>query len=543
VPIAISPDATVLAFTAGSQEGSQLYVRPRNRVEATALPGTLGAKNPFFSPDGRWIAFRSQGALKKVPASGGPVVKLTSLAERGSLGGHWFSDGYIYYAFGGSVWRVSQDGGSSTRLGVRDEGTGAEVPMWPQVLPGGRQMLLTMAQSTEGLSRIVVVPLAGGAPRTILEGAAYGRYIPSGHLVFVKSGSVLVVPFDVQRATVAGSPAPVFDKVGMAPSSASAVLVAAAGTIAFVEGAPMNRRSLVWVDRHGVASPLADIPARQVSSPAVSPDGERIAAIVTDRGQTDVWLYERATRAFAPLTFDGGIAQGLVWTPDGKHVTYAKNTVGRSLIALQAVGSDRRSTELLSGTNSFWTGAWSRDGRYFGFMRSSTSTNGDVEIIDMSGDRKPTPVVATVATEWGARLSPDGRWMAYTSNASGQWEVYVQGVAGRGSPRTVSVEGGTEVVWARDGREIFFRNGTKMMAAPVAVAGDDVMIGAPTQLFDVAYVMGQPGLPNYDVGADGRFLMVRPGSEEAGARPIHVVIDWLDGLPRLTGAVSGPSFD
>jgi len=534
VPLAISADGTKLAYTAGTQEGSQLYVRALDRLDPVVVPGTLSAKNPFFSPDGRWIGFRAKGALKRVPAGGGPVVTIASLSDRGSVGAHWSADGTIYYSFAGSLWRVSSDGGTPQRLTTPDPARGELLHMWPQVLPGSARLLFTVVTSLDtDSSRLVVMPIGGGTPRTVLEGASYGHYLPTGHLVYLKSGTLFAVQFDVARLALSGSPTAVLDKLTNNYDSASAQLVAAdEGTIAFVEGTRLDHRSLVWADRHGTSTPISadsDIPPRQFASPVVSFNGARIAALVRDKGQSDVWVYERATHAFGRLTLDGAIAGGLAWTADGKRVTFAKSVSGRSLIASQAVDGDRQSTTIVSATESLWVGGWSADGRFLGYMRAAEGTNGDVEAIDIKGDLKPRPVVSTPATEWGARLSPDGHWMAYTSNASGRWEVYVQPFPGPGNPRQISVDGGTEVVWAKNGHEIYFRNGTRMMFAPV-VSTPEVSLGAPTVLFDAPFVMGQPGLPNYDVSTDGRFLMVQPGPEETAARPIHVVVDWFEDL-------------
>jgi len=534
-PFALSPEGTKLAYVGGANEGSQLYVRALNQLDAVLVPGTLAAADPFFSPDGRWVGFRRGGTLQKVPYAGGPVVTIAPLPDRGTLTAHWADDGAIYYSWGGSLWRVAAEGGSPLRLTTPDPAKGESIHIRPQLLPGGSHLLFTVVMATtDEASRVVVMPVGGGPLRTIVEGAASGRYLDSGHLTYLQGSTLFAVAFDAARLALRGAPAAVLDNVGR--TSAGAHFAAAAdGTMMFMQRTSTDRRSLVWVDRRGIASPIGTIAPRQFASPVVSPDGNRIAAVVSERSQSDLWLYERATGASGRLTFDGGIAAGLAWTPDGRYVTYAKNAKGASFIALQAVDGDRRSRQLFAATEMLWPGGWSADGQHLGYMRSTRETFGDVEVFDVGGSNTRRAVVATPATEWGAKLSPDGHWMAYTSNTTGTWEVYVQPFPGPGNPRTVSVDGGTEVVWSKDGREIFFRSGTRMMAAPTVMARDGLSIGAPAVLFDGPFVAGQPGLPNFDVSSDGqRFLMVQPGPDEATARPLHIIVDWFDDLRRLT---------
>ncbi len=285
---------------------------------------------------------------------------------------------------------------------------------------------------------------------------------------------------------------------------------------------------MVWVDRQGKTVPVA-FGERTFDTPRLSLDGTRIATLVREKDQADVWVQERSG-ALSRLTFDG-VQTGLIWTPNGSAITFSTLVNGKGTIVSQEVDGDRASQVVRSTGRGLWPGSWSRDGRTLAFMESSNS--GDVNIL-RAGDATPMPFVSSPATEWGARLSLDDRWMAYTSNESGRWEVYIKPYPGPGARRQISIDGGAEVVWARNGRELFYRNGPKLMAVDIQTA-PSFSVGDPHVVFEGTFAPGQPGLPGYDVSVDGqRFLMVKPSDAEAAQRPIHVIVNWFDEHLRLT---------
>ena len=469
-----------------------------------------------------------------MPASGGPAVTITALRSAGSLGGSWGTDGTIYFSHGASLWRVSDSSGTPTQLTTPDLSHGELLHAWPQLLPDNKTLVFTIV--TAESSRVAVVPTAGGPSRIVIEGAAYGRYLPTGHLVYLQNSTLLAAPFDVSRLALQGTAVPVAEHIGLALASRSGQFAFSAdGTLAFVEAVSEEHRSLAWVDRTGRAT-LLGLPPRKYLSPRVSPGGKTIAAVVREGSTSDVWVHDTTSRTFGKLSLDGTVNDGIAWTPDGQRVTYARRSGGKTDILSQRVDGDRASSVVASAEVGLWPGSWSADGRVLAFMIGTDATKGDIDTIDTAGDGRFVPLLATPATEWGARLSPDGRWMAYVSNASGRWEAFIQPNPGPGNPRQISVDGGTEVVWAPSGRELFFRNGSKLMAVPINMT-PQISTGVPRLLSDAGFVSGQPGLPGYDVSADGqRFLMVQPGPEESGARPVHVIIDWFDDLRRLTAA-------
>jgi serine/threonine-protein kinase len=548
LPLALSPDGTKLVLSLGSFQGAQLYLRSLDRPELQLIPGTLDAFNPFFSPDGQWVGFFTTTDVKKAPVSGGPVVTIchSSNLIRGSA--VWGSNGTIYFTpysqssggagVGSGVMSVPASGGEPVLVTTLASGERSHID--PVLLPGNHALLFTViygdvtsqsGANFQRASRIVLRSLDTGEQRTLIDGASFARYLPTGHILYMKSGAqgdaLLAAPFDLRNLTLTGAPVVVSDQIASDGYSAQ-FSWSQDGTLAYLVRAVTDVRSLVWVDRHGNAESLA-FGQRTFDTPRLSPDGTRVAAVVREKGQADVWVQERSG-ALSRLTFDG-VQPGLIWTPAGNAITFSTLVDGKGAIVSQEVDGDRAAHVLRSSARGLWPGSWSRDGQTLAFMESTNA--GDVNLL-RTGDATPTPFVSSAATEWGARLSPDDRWMAYTSNESSRWEAYVKPYPGPGARRQISTGGGTEVVWARNGRELFYRNGTKLMGVDIQTT-PTFSTGSPHVVIEGTFAPGQPGLPGYDVSMDGqRFLMVKLGDAEAAQRPIHIVINWFDELRRLT---------
>jgi serine/threonine-protein kinase len=552
VPLALSPDGTKLVVSLGSFQGAQLHLRSLERTDLQPVPGTIDAFNPFFSPDGEWIGFFTTNELKRAPVSGGAVQTICRAGGLLRGGATWAPDGTIYFTPytqpsssagpGSGVFRVPASGGEPAVVTSLADGEIAHRD--PVLLPGGRALLFTVVYgdattqvgaSFRRTSRVVLRSLETGAQRTLIEDASSARYVSTGHVLYMKRGvsanELLAVPFDVERLEVAGAPALLSDAIDSGDGYSLRIALAGDGTLAYLpRAATDDRRSLVWVDRRGAVEPLA-FGERWFETPRLSPDGSRIAALVRDRGQSDVWVQERAG-ALSRLTFDG-VQTGLVWTPDGGAVTFSTLNGGKGVIVSQQVDGDRASRQLYAASRGVWPGSWSRDGRMLAFMEGVN--NGDVNLL-RDGESTPTAFVNGSATEWGARLSPDERWMAYSSNESGRWQVYAKPYPGPGERRLISNVGGSEAVWSRTGRELFYRSGTKLMAVDIQPT-PAFSHAEPRLVFDGPFAAGQPGLPGYDVSLDGqRFLMVQQVGDAAALRPIHLVLNWHDELRRRTAA-------
>ncbi|MGD9902832.1 MAG: protein kinase [Vicinamibacterales bacterium] len=526
VPIALSPDGSTLAYTGGSHEGAQLYVRPLGSLTPRVLSGTLQAADPFFSPDGRWIAFRAAGQLRKVPAGGGPVVTIASIGSLGSLGGAWARDGWIYYSYGTRVWRVRDDGGTPAAVTTPDPTRGEQLHYWPQVLPGGTSLLLTVVTGPVEASRLALVDLAGGATRTLVDGGAFGRYLASGHLFYVKGSTGFVVPFDPSRAVSTGEPRAVIEHIEVTGGAGARFAAADDGTVAFVQRTAAVRRAVVATDRAGHAMPI-DVPPGEIEGLSISPDERWLAIVRRDGTARQLWIRDQQQGSTSQLTFEGAVSGGpAVWRPDSRAVTYARRVGNQVEMVTQAIEGTRVAEVLWSGPDPVWPGSWSADGQQLFYMLGAPTTPGDLAVFDV-GTATSRPVLSTAATEWGARISPDGQWLAYVSNGTGVWEAYVRPWPNDGTPRRVSANGGTEVVWRKDGRELFFRSEAGLMAAAVT-PGAGFSIGEPRVVLQLVAVPGSPGLPNYDVSRDGQqIVMVQRGADEDAWPPIHVIVDWL----------------
>ena len=537
--VALSPNGSRLVYVANRGGGTQLYQRAIDRFEATAIPGTEGVSSPFFSPDGESVGYFAEGKLKKVSLSGGaPLILCSAYNNRG---GSWGPDDTIIftpYTATSGLFRVSAAGGTPKVLTIPDRKKGEVSHRWPEILPGGKAVLITIWTGTSfDDARIGVLSLETGEQRVLVEGGTYAHYVPSGHLVYARAGGLLAAPFDLKRLEVIGPPVSILEGVSMSPSSGAAQFsFSADGSLAYVPGAAMGvGRTLLWVDRKGAAQPIP-APPRGYIAPRFSPDGQRLAVGI-EGTNPGLWLYELARGTLARLIETGGVNQWPIWTPDNKRVTYLYALGGLLNLYWMPADGSGAPERLTTGENMQWPGSWSPDGQVLAFSELDPTTGLDIWVQNVEGDRKPRPFLQTASNEGGARFSPDGRWLAYQSDESGRQEIYVRPFPGPGGKWQISSEGGTEPVWARNGRELFYRDGDKMMAAAIETK-PRLAPGKPKLLFEVQYETSPYSfLSNYDVSPDGqRFLMIKESEKESAAAQLNVVLNWSDELRRLAPA-------
>jgi serine/threonine-protein kinase len=409
---------------------------------------------------------------------------------------------------------------------------------WPQVLPGNKAVLFTIqttVQASYDDARIALLSLETGKWRTLLEGGSYARYVPSGHIVYAHAGTLMAVPFDVARLQVTGPPVPVQEGVitTAATSGGAEYDVTESGLLAYVPGsARLPERSLVWVDRQGVSKEIP-APVNVYSSPRISPDGKLLAVVVSGAGGSqDVWIYEFGRNTLMRLTFGGG--HNPIWTPDSRKIIYRNRTPTFSFLMRPADGSG--TDETLLGNNFDDPGATpssvSPDGKTLLFGRADTTGAVGTDLLSLDGSGKILPFLRSTFNQASARLSPDGHWVAYSSNESGRFEIYVQPFPGLGGKWMISTEGGSYPLWARSGREIFFRNEDKMMSAPVETQ-PAFKAGTPRMLFRGGGYLGYFGTGNYDVAPDGQhFLMIKEKEAPASSKEVSIILHWTDELKR-----------
>ena len=536
--LALSSDGRQLAYAAGSGQAMQLYVRPLSQLEATLLPGTKGVDSPFFSPSGKWVGFSAGGELKKISVTGG--APLTLCASGAINGGTWSSDGTIVFSASATsgLLRVPAGGGTPENITVPDEEKGEDSHRYPQFLPGGEWVLFSAGRRQNfDEANIEVLSLETGERKVVYRGGYYPRYVPTGHLIFVHQATLFAVPFNLERLELTGTPVPVLQGIPSDPV-AGETHFAFSQTGMFIYRAGSERgtapRALTWVDRQGEVSPFLE-ESRVYSSPAFSADGSRLALEILTGENRDIWIYEIELETRTRLTFDGAIDSLPVWSPDGQYVVFASARDGGApnLYWKPADGSGE-AQRLTQSDRIQYPGSLSPD-KLLAFNEVSPETDFDIWILPLQDDGKPELFVNTPFRETYPMFSPDGRWIAYDSNETGQSEVYVRPYPGPGGRRQVSTDGGNLPRWSRDGRELFYRNGDAMVVTQVETE-PNLTVGDPEVLFTGRYSRSVRVGRQYDVHPDGqRFLMLKEDeADEVTARDeLIVVLNWFEELKRL----------
>ncbi len=538
--VAVSPDGSHVAYVA-SRSGSvqQLYLRAMDSLEARPIPGTEGAVNPFFSPDGQWLGFLAGGKLKKVSVSGGAALTLGDAAQ--SRGASWGSQGIIAFApmSVGVLRQVSEAGGAPQPLTRLEKGEVSH--RWPEFLPGGKAVLFAAATTTANWSnaRIAVQKVETGERRDLIQAGTHPHYAPSGHLVYAQGGNLMAVPFDPRRLEVTGAAVPVLEGVLQSTfNGAAQYSFSATGSLVYVPGGLQSaQRRLVWVNRNGAEQPLA-APARAYRQLQLSPDGRRVAVTI-DEQETQVWLYDLSRETLTRLTFEGNANANPAWTPDGKRIAYQSNREGPPNLFWQLADGSGGLERLTTSEYLHAPESWSPDGQLLAFLEINPTTGYDIWVLRLSdpsaplgAGRKAQLFLRTPFNESAPRFSPDGRWLAYISDESGRWEIYVQPYPGPGGKWLISTEGGTEPVWNPNGRELFYRSGDRMMTVEIKTQ-PGFSAGKPKVLFEGQYLPTPATFPNYDVTPDGqRFLMLKPSEQDQAATQINVVLNWFEELKR-----------
>ena len=526
--IALSPDGTRLVYAANEQ----LYMRKFDEREATPIQGTDDGTAPFFSPDGQSIAFFTSDQLKKVPVTGGPSVTLA--AVRTGLDGSWGPDGTIVFGVAGptSLWRVSAAGGTPEPL------NSPEQEDWdhdhPQFLPGGDAVLFGIRQRRAwDEAQIAVQSLKTGEQRVVLEGGFYARYVSTGHLVYAKAGGLLAVPFDLGTLSVIGEPRPVVEGVLQSGGGVQFGL-SNDGKLAYIPGgsSAVDPRTLVWVNRKGEEKPLVT-PSETYMWARVSPDGSRVVVDMLNVENRDVWVADAERGTLSRVTTDVAADARPIWTPDGQRVVFtSRRESGWGFFSKSADGTGLVEKLRTGEASSLAAADWSLDGATLVFAYREVGSPGDIGMLSMDSDEAWQPLLQTEANEGDPAISPDGKWIAYASDATGQDEVYVERFPELGQRRQISTAGGAQPVWSPDGRELFYLSDEAMMV--VAVETEPTFtLGTSEILFESSgYFQGRNRA--YDIAPDGqRFLMIKLRDVSQVSSQINVVVNWTEELKRL----------
>ena len=527
--LALAPDDSSLVFVANDDETQHLYVKWLNTPEPKQIPGTDGAGDPFFSPDGRWLGFFANRLLKKVSLTDGTMVTLAAAPD--STGAAWAPNGTIVFAPGYSTGlaRISANGGAIQTLTTRNAATREASHAWPDVLPDGDHVLYTIEYVGKPFDEadIGVVSLASGATKVVLKGGAFARYSPSGHLMYAQGGRLLAVPFDPVRLEVTGDATTAVNGVSSEIGRGRAhVTVSRAGSLAFAPGdVTGSERDLVWVARDASVTPATKI-RKGFADMSLSPDGARALFQIVG-SDDDIWMLDLVRDVATRLTF--GTENGFPgFAPDGRRFAWSSDRDGRFNLYLSSVDNPQSIERLTESDVDQLARGFSPDGKFVIFVQADPSTQDDIWMVPIEGKRQPQALVKTAFDEGAPAVSPDGQWLAYASNETGRTEIYVQPFPGPGPKRQVSDGRGSQIQmslrgstpdrplrWSRDGRELFYWDADRLMSVPIA-SGTSFSSGPPRRLFEVANAIDMEPSP------DGRrFLVVR---EIAPKRLSHIVM-------------------
>ena len=540
--LAISADGKTVVYAAiDGTKPPDLWTRRLDQLDPIPLRGAEAAITPFVSPDNAWVGFvdlNDQNQLKKVSMFGGPSVPLTR-AKNNIYGATWTHDGSIVFGSPpGPLYIVGEGGGDAVPLTKSEN---EESHLWPSEVPGTSVILFTTTTGTSvsTLGQLAAFDRATGRTVYFKLPGFHPRYLPSGHILYaVSDGSLRAVAFDVKTLAIVGNPVPVFDAVGTKGSGAAEFDVAPGGQVAYSSagGAQSVARLIVWTDRAGKET-VTGAPPRTYYYARLSPDGSQIALDIRDEKQ-DAWILDVKRENLSRLTDQAGANQYAIWEPNGQWVVYSGQAGSKTeLLRKRADGTGKMEqiTDTTKDRAAPFPNAVTPDGKQVIFRISVDNTSNDLYIASIGGDRSAKKLLATSHDERNATLSPDGKWMAYESDLSGRYEIYVRPFPNVDDRQfTLSTAGGIKPLWSPAGGEVFYLSpDSKIMSVRVATT-PAFSADKPVALFDAtSYYSGAVGR-NYDVSADGkRFVMIKnPLAVTGKAQPIVVVLDWLDEFVR-----------
>jgi Tol biopolymer transport system component len=535
-PVVISPDGTQLAFVAKANGGTErLHVRAVDSLIARPLVNTEGARYPFWSDDSKSIAFFAGGKLKKIDASGGPPVALCNAAS--GRGGTWNRDGVILFTpeSEGPIHRVTSEEGASTPLTVMKDTE--ETHRWPFFLPDGQHFLYFIrtkgGASFSDKNNVWLGSLDGSVNHTLIQVSSNPVYA-SGHVLFIRDATLMRQAFDADRLELTGGAFPIAEQVLFDGGYTQGVFSASQnGVLVFQSGSSTAGSQLVWLDREGKELGLVGEPALY-DTLRLSPDGKLAAVGIIDgaQGQRSTWMLDIARGVRTRFTSKSAWDMNAVWSPDGSRIVFASDRSGRYNIYQQSIGGVGEEELFLPLEFSGVPWDWSLDGRWILLTPTSPQQiKGDLWAVETSGDLKPVPILQTPFDEAQAGFSPDGRWVVFVSDESGQREVNVLPFPGPGRKWQISTAGGFSPGWRRDGKEIFYLSlDLKLMSVEVIARESSFEQGSPKTLFQFA--PPGTGVPSIDVTADGQKFLVRKALETKSEPQLTLVVNWDAGLKK-----------
>jgi Tol biopolymer transport system component len=544
--LSVSPNGRYIALVGSWAGRSQLSVRRLDLPNIHILAGTEGAQYPFWSPDSGFVGFFADGKLKKIAVNGGPTQTLCDAPD--GRGGTWNKDGMVVFSPSptGVLYSVPVTGGVASPVTVKATSAGAEIHRFPHFLPDGRHFLFLVSTAPEGKNGIYLASLDSKEPRRLLADESNVEYVPrspsgrQGYLFFTREESLFAQPFDARLLQTTGDAFPVAEQVGgIIVANYHSFSVSQNGVLAYVAGSTLWRTSeLLWFNRQGKRIGTVGKPG-SYNWVSLSPDEKRVAVIQRlSSSSLDIWIHELARDSASRFTFGPRRNYSPIWSPDGSRIAYVSNRESPVVYQKESSGTGKEEM-LLQGSSQLWLGAWSRDGRFIVYADNdpkNSSSKLDLWLLPLSGDRKPVPFLQTEFNETQGQFSPDGRWMAYTSDDSGIEQIYIQPFPASGGKRLISSSGGAQPRWRGDGKELFYISPDRQLMTVTIRTGSDSShceIGVPTPLF-------QTGIRYsfvsrfffYDVTADGQRFLINTVPEAGTLSAVTVVVNWQAGIKQ-----------
>jgi serine/threonine-protein kinase len=511
----------------------RLFTRRLDESNSTELTGTEEAQAPFFSPDSKWIAFDGPGGQRKIPVQGGGPILLSKPCSL--LGGSWSDDGnFILTLESGGLGRIPPSGGKP--IPITELAPGEVFHSWPQVLPGGKAVLFSaFTKERVDEASIQVVSLGDRRPKTLHRGGTYGRYLPSGHLLFVHDGALFALPFDIEKLEVRGAPVRILDDVAYNAQFGSAHFdFSQTGTFVYRSRSAGNGLMTVeWLDNAGKTQRLLD-KSDDYLHPRLSPDGGRLAVQLAG----DIWIFDSQRETLTRITFEGGVYPA--WTPDGRYILFQKPTTGEMFYT--AANGAAMPRPLMQTGYFRWPHSFTADGKRLAYEEQNPETSQDIWTVSLESDgaglhtRDPEVFLQSSSYEKHPSISPDGQWLAYVSNESGRFQVYVQTFPEKGGKWQISNDGGMYPEWSRSSRELFFRTMDNQIMVAAYTVNEHSFVPEKPRLWSANALANAGSWANYDLSADGkRIVALMPSGGPEGQRTqnhIIVLLNFFDELRR-----------
>lgn len=536
VSIAVSPDGARIVYVGPAENGAQLWIRERDQLRSTSVPGSEGAYQPFFSPDGHGIGFVTEDRqLKIISRIGDPPL---TIVDEGlyRFGATWADDGHVYFSTATGLVRIPATGGSVPEAVAVVDSDSRDVigHAWPDTFPNGKGALFTIVRN-HFANEIAVVDFSTGQYRVLVEGVL-GRYAESGHLIYVREdGDVMAAQFDQDRLELRGPGVLLKDRVpkSITPDFA----VSRSGRLVYATR-PRLTLEVVWVERDGTWAPVdAENPMQGIRYAVLSPDDTKLAVTTYDRPPSDdghLWIKQLPRGPYSRFTFEGGVNMRPSWSPDGRSVIFISDRGDNRDVWMKRADGTRPAELLLDDTVTIDEAFYSSNGEWLVHRRGMEDGERDIFAIRLNTDTAATPLLTSTFDEVAPALSSDGRFLAYVSNRTGQPNVYVRPFPEADAEMQVSANGGREPVWARNGSELFYRNGAQEMVAVPVLPGSEFVTGPEQVLFPATAYRTDFYHAAYDVSADGkRFVMIRNSDSGSLDEELIVVENWFEELKQL----------